>query len=66
MPVDAMMNVVELVEMALNISTMMLVDFLVGIRVRVARWLPRVYEDVASRPPLEIGTTTWMIGRSLP
>ena len=65
-PIDATMNVVERFERAPNVSTMRLVDFLVGVRVGIARWLPSVYEDVASRPPLEIGATTWMIGTSPP
>jgi hypothetical protein len=36
-PVDATANIVELIEVAPNVSTMRLIDLLVDIRVSVAR-----------------------------
>jgi hypothetical protein len=47
-PIDATTNVIELVEVAPNISIMGLVDFLVGVGVGVAWWVARVDDIVAS------------------
>ena len=64
-------NIVELVKMAPNVTNR-LVDLLVGVRVGVSGRLPRVNEEIASRPPLEIGAasleaaSTRAMGRSLP
>lgn len=57
-PVDATMNVGELVEVASNISTMGLVDFLVDVRVGVAWLLIGVDDIVAPQLPLKIGATS--------
>ena len=37
--------------MAPNVSSMGLVNFVIGIRIGVAWWLPRVDNVVASQPP---------------
>ena len=47
-PLNAMANVMELVEVAPYISTMGLVDFMVDIRVGIAWWLSRVGNIVTS------------------
>jgi hypothetical protein len=67
-----MVNIVELVEMALRVSTVGLIDLLIDIRVGVAWWLLGVDNLVASRPPLEVGATsletasTWVVGMRSP
>ena len=50
-PIDATMHIMELVQMAPNVSTMGLVDFLISVRIGMSWWLPRVDNVVASRPP---------------
>jgi hypothetical protein len=45
-----MANIVELIEVAPNVSTMRLIDLLVDIRVGVARRAAWVDDIVASRP----------------
>jgi len=70
-PIDAMENIVKLVEVAPNVSTMRPIDLLVDIRVGVA-WQVTWVDDVVASHPLKIGTTslettsTWSMGVSPP
>lgn len=70
-PINAVVNVVELVEMAPNLLSR-LVDLLVGIGVGVAWHFIRVDNMVSSQPPLKIGAaslemaSTWTIRANLP